>query len=246
MQRLFPILLLCLPYLVFGFVNKTEILDVMNIARTTPATFAAKIEAKYMQFVRFKWIVGDEMWLTNDGINAVREAVSVLKSASAVSALKSSKGLDVMAQVHANYLKAQANLTDAYTGCSGNNVGTRVADIGKWTSIGESILGRLSTAEEIVVQLLVSDGDANRRHRTNLLNPSFDSVGFGFSNSESVSGIVVIDYAEGFKCTNTCPKIPTLNKAYNCIGAGYEYAGAGVYQLPIFVLVFITLVFLTL
>ena len=246
MQRLFVILLLCFPALIFGFVDKTAILDVMNIARTTPTVFAATIEAKYMNFVRFKWLVGDEMWLTNDGINAVREAVAVLKAASPVSPLMSSKGLDVMAQVQANYLKSKSDISNPYTGCSSNNVGTRVSEIGKWTSIGESILGRLTTAEEIVVQLVVADGDANRMHRQNLLNPAFDSVGFGFSNTDSVSNVVVIDYAQNFKCSSTCPTIPTINKVYNCKGAGYEYAGASIYQVPIFVLAFIAIVFLTL
>ncbi len=246
MQRLLAILLLCFPALIFGFVNKTEILDVMNIARTKPTVFAATIEAKYMNFVRFKWIVGDNMWLTNDGINAVREAVAVLKAASPIDPLKSSKGLDVMAQVQANYLKSKTDISNPYSGCSSNNVGTRVSEIGKWKSIGESVLGRLTTAEQIVVQLVVSDGDADRMHRENLLNPSFTSVGFGFSNTDSVKNVVVIDYAEDFKCSGTCPTIPTLNKVYNCKGAGYEYAGAAIYQVPIFVLAFIALVFLTL
>ena len=227
-MRFTLVLFLCFPLTLFGFINRTEILDTMNFARTNPSGFASLIEEKYMNFKRFKWIVDDQMWLTVDGLNAVKEAVSVLQSTTAVNALTAATGLDVMAQVHANYLKYTATLpANPYSGCENNNVGTRVSEVGKWTKIGESIVGRLTTAEQVVVQLLVSDGDATRRHRNNLLNPLFTHVGFGFSNPESVSDLIVIDYAQDFKCNlDVCPKIPNADISYNCTGAGYEFASA--------------------
>ena len=248
MQRFTFVLFLCFPLTIFSFVNRTEIINVMNFARTNPSGFASLIEEKYMTFKRFKWIVDDQMWLTVDGLNAVKEAVSALQSTPAVNPLSSATGLDVMAQVHANYLKYKASIpANPYSGCDNNNVGTRVSEVGKWTKIGESIIGRLTTAEQVVVQLLVSDGDATRRHRTNLLNPSYTHVGFGFTNTDTVSDIIVIDYAQDFKCNlDVCPKIPQADTIYNCTGAGYEFSGANVLKLSILLFTFILAVFIVL
>ena len=239
MMKTIAVLFVFLPLLVFGFPDKTDLLATINYARTNPTDFANVVEDKYLNFKRFKWIIGTHTYLTSDGVNAVKEVVSVLRAASPVRALQNEKGLDVTAQVQANFLKNQSPLpANPYLGCRSANIGLRISELGKWTKVAESISGRMDDAEDVIVQLLVSDGDARKGHRLNLLNPDYNQVGFGFSNHASVPNIIVFHYAQDFQCNqNVCPNIPLVDNAFNCQGAGYEYAGASILQLPILALI---------
>lgn len=246
MMKTIAVLFVFLPLLVFSFPDKTDLLATINYARTNPSGFASVVQAKYLDFVRFKWIIGSNSYLTSDGVNAVKELVTFLQTATPVGALQNENGLDVTAQVQANFLKNQGTMpTNPYLGCSNANIASRISQLGKWTSVAESISGRMDDANDVIVQLLVSDGDSRRGSRLNMLNANYNQVGFGFSNQGNVPNIIVFHYAQDFQCNqNVCPTIPTVDTAFNCEGAGYEYAGASILKLPILALVLVLSLYL--
>ena len=237
MSKLILFFLICSPLYVFGFINRAEIVKNMNSARTNPSQFASVIETKYMTFQRLKWLIGSQTFLTTEGYSAVQEATTMLRSMSPLSSLTNSQGLDVSAQVQANYLINQTVLpNNPYLGCSNTNVGVRISEIGTWQTVGESIIGRVFSAEAAVVQLIISDGDIERRHQSNLFNPDYTHVGFGFSSHTDVPNLLVINYAGHFSCkSSVCPKIPTANVPFDCDGPGFEYGGAALLKLPLIV-----------
>ena len=235
MLKIILFFLICSPLRVFGFVNRADLVRNMNSARTNPTKFASLIETNYMTFQRLKWLIGSQTFLTTEGYSAVQEAITMLRSASPLSSLTNSQGLDVSAQVQANYLINQTALpVNPYLGCSNANVGVRISEIGTWQTVGESIIGRVFSAEAAVVQLIISDGDIERRHQSNLLNPGYTHVGFGFSSHADVPNLLVINYAGRFKCkSSVCPKIPTANIPFDCDGYGFEYGGTALLKLPV-------------
>lgn len=217
---------LYLVYTLDAKINNAELLAEMNKARTDPNGYADTLENNYLTFERYRWVTPSGTWITSEGAAGVREAVEFLRGTTPMGELKEEVGLDVTAQVQANFLIGNGTTfrDDPYLGCDDQDVGTRVADVGRWDVIGESIIGGPTDPQLIVANLIISDGDTYRRHRNNLLNPAYTQVGFGYSNHPRQSNLVVIQYANGFLCHNVCPLVPE-EVGYNCTGKPYEFYG---------------------
>jgi uncharacterized protein YkwD len=184
-----------------GLIDTTQLLTEINNARTDPSGYANTIEQKYMNFRRFKWLMDNNTYQTSEGINAVRDTITWLRSAPAVGALTLETGITVMAQVHANSFTGNATSeTTPYVGCRSENVGQRLDMVGGWTSVGENIVGRVPVAEHVVPMMLVSDGDNNRQMRLNMMSSNFTQVGFGQQNTTDVNDMLVVNFAAGFSC----------------------------------------------
>jgi Uncharacterized protein with SCP/PR1 domains len=218
---------LYLVYTLDAKIDNTAVLDEMNKVRTDPIGYADTLEENYLNFERYRWVTPAGTWITSEGAAGVREAIEVLRGTTPMGKLKEEVGLDVTAQVQANFLIGNGTTfrDDPYLGCDGLDVGSRVAEVGKWSKIGESIIGGPTDPQLIVANLLISDGDTYRRHRSNLLNPVYTQVGFGYSNHPRQSNLFVIHYADGFVCDHeVCPLVPD-EVPYNCTGKPFEFYG---------------------
>jgi uncharacterized protein YkwD len=92
--------------------------------------------------------------------------------------LKINAQLDQAADLHT---QDQANLnTSSHTGSNGSGMVDRIQDTGyEYSTIGENVAAGYVDAEAVVDGWMGSDD-----HRANILNPSFEDLGVGYSVSD--------------------------------------------------------------
>lgn len=111
-------------------------------------------------------------------------------------ALTLEKGLSLAAQWLAD---DQAKTgTIGHYGSDGSSPFERMNRYGKWLiTAGENCAYGPKTGKEIVAQLLIDDGVADRGHRINILKPEFKKVGIGYSSDGNApyGAVSVMDFA---------------------------------------------------
>ena len=178
-----------------------EIVSELNFVRTNPKRYATEVLEPRLQYFDGKIYAepGKVRLLTNEGIAALQECISILKATTAVETLTLEKGLCQSAQWLAND-QARTGKT-GHTGSDGSNLGTRISRYGTWgISCGENCAYGTVTARKIVVQLLIDDGVPSRGHRKNILEQKFKKVGIGF-NKEGMApygAVTVMDFAGSY------------------------------------------------
>jgi hypothetical protein len=79
----------------------------------------------------------------------------------------------------------------------------RMNRYGQWGGgAGENISYGEREAREIIIQLLIDDGVANRGHRNNNLNKSFGCVGVSIGTHSRYETMCVLDFANQYTSTN--------------------------------------------
>lgn len=168
----------------------------MNLARTAPQTYAKLLE-DYRNTFEGKLVKrpGDADLLTNEGTDAVDEAISALKSQSPVVALRPSKGMSLAAKDHVKDTGPKG--ITGHTGADGSNLKTRLNRHGKWDiAIAENISYGMKTGRSVVIQLIVDDGVSSRGHRTNLFGEKYERTGIA-CGPHSVYGIMCVQTFAG-------------------------------------------------
>lgn len=178
-----------------------EIVRELNFVRTNPKQYATEVLEPRLKHFEGKIYAepGKVRLLTREGIAALQECISVLKTTAAVEPLTLEKGLCQSAQWLAND-QARTRLT-GHTGSDGSDLGTRICRYGTWSiSCGENCAYGNVTAREIVVQLLIDDGVPNRGHRKNILEQKFKKVGIGFNKEGNApyGAVAVMDFAGSY------------------------------------------------
>jgi uncharacterized protein YkwD len=89
--------------------------------------------------------------------------------------LQINEQLDQAADLHS---QDQASInTMSHTGSNGSDMGSRVQDTGyQYSTAGENVAAGYPDAEAVMAGWMGSDG-----HRENILNPSFEHLGVGYS-----------------------------------------------------------------
>ena len=152
-----------------------QLLNEINEFRTNPKAYSKKLEKQLPNF-KGKTLMNPEKKVgmqTQEGAEAYKEAIDFLKKAQPVEPLEPSKGL---ARISADFL-AEVLKVDP------NDIGNINADeiIQKYGSFVGSMNRELDmgneTPEDIVVSLIVSDGDPERSHRDCLLSTDLKKIG---------------------------------------------------------------------
>lgn len=131
--------------------------------------------------------------LTNEGRSAVEEAIQALRNQPPVGGLTLSDGVAQAAKLHAT---DQRSGRTGHTGSDGSQpMGRvdrfRVAHAG----VGENIAYGPSTAQDIMINLIVDDGVPNRGHRVNIFRESWAMAGAGCGPHATYGTVCVINYA---------------------------------------------------
>ena len=89
---------------------------------------------------------------------------------------------------------------NSHEGINGINLSDRVEKVVEWDgAIAESLVFCYKTAENIVMSIVIDDGDVNKNQRDILFNENFKYVGIGCNKHKVSKYCTVIVYAEGLR-----------------------------------------------
>ena len=167
-----------------------QLVKEINELRTNPKGYTKKIK-KYISYFEGNLLnlPGSEASIeTQEGPDAYTEAINYLSKQKGIEPLEPSKGLHRAAKDFVALVKNKGledlesidldKLIEKYGKYSGNL--SRALDFG-----GE-------TAEQVLVNLIVSDGDPSREQRENLLNKELKKVGVAFGKHDEFGCVTTI------------------------------------------------------
>lgn len=178
--------------------TESEILAEMNLARTQPQAYAAHLE-DFKNYYKGKHLLlpGKRPLSTFDGVEAVDEAIAFLRAAKPLAALEPSEPAYLAAKDHATDLISKG-LT-GHIGSDGTKPNDRVDRYGKWLgAIGEAIVYKMDTPRNVVIGLIIDDGNPARGHRNDLFNSNYNVAGLSISAQGASGQLCVIAYVGGF------------------------------------------------
>ena len=170
----------------------------MSDARVQPRAFAKHLRALRPYFEGALWKRPGRVPLrTEEGVAALDEAIAFLASVRPVGPLRFNEGLSRAARAHARDIGPRGSLD--HSGADGSRLSQRLNRLGTWQSlIAENIATYEDDPRQVVIQLLVDDGVANRGHRHNLFNPDLHQAGAGIAPHKVYRTVIVVDFADGF------------------------------------------------
>lgn len=173
-----------------------EVIDQVNRVRTNPQAYAAYLEnfrSCYSQDGMFH-APGRRTLRTREGITALDDAIRTLKRASAQTPITAS---DLLAGAGRELINAQQQTGQIGHGSSPMD---RMQHYGSWENmVGENVAYGAPTAEQVVYNLVVDDGERSRGHLKNILQPGFRMAGVSKGNHPIYGSICVIDFASDFR-----------------------------------------------
>ena len=175
-----------------------EVLDEINAARTSPATYAGRIEGLLQHFDgRILRRPGELAIATQEGAAAVREAAAALRAATPLAPVTLAPGMERAARDHATDQGGRGST--GHRGSDGSSAGDRVNRYGRWTGrLTESISYGPLTGADVVQGLIVDDGVPDRGHRRNLLDREVAVAGVGCASHATYRVTCVIELAGGY------------------------------------------------
>jgi len=157
--------------------TESEVIRLLNEARTAPGRFAQRYLARHARESR-------------EAAECIREMNRMVP----LPALGVAAPLVRSARDHA--IESGAAGLTGHQGADGSNLDARISRYAEWAgSIAENLYYGSAGAEEIVVQLLIDQGVAGRGHRRAILNPSLAVVGVAIRRHPGYGSVCVIDFA---------------------------------------------------
>lgn len=208
---------------------EAEVIQEINLARANPGKYAAYLDETRKYYTGKSYLPPSRTkpLKTWDGVAAVDEAISFLKTKAPLGPLQPSQGLASGARDHAQDMALKG--TSGHRGSDGSLPNDRISRYGTWkSSVGEAIVYRVTTAREMVLDLIVDDGNPGRPHRNNVFESGFQVAGVSISPQSNHGTFCVVTYAGGFvekggtssapataevKTTKATPTTPATPKA---------------------------------
>lgn len=146
---------------------------------------------------------GKERKITQEGIISVEECYNVLSNMQDVGILKPEKGLSLGARDHVKDIGVIG--VTGHTGTDGSRPADRIMRHMRGDSllegfvINENIAYSHNSSHEIIVALLIDDGEPERGHRNSMLHPLFREIGVATGVHKRYGTMCVIEFANGYK-----------------------------------------------
>jgi uncharacterized protein YkwD len=172
------------------------VLAELNFARTQPDAYAETLRAYRGQYegnrVREP---GGARLVTHEGVAAVDEAIEFLRRQPRVGPLAASTALHRSAADQARD-QGPDGLT-GHMGADGSSPVRRIERYGLWRGeVAENISYGDAGPEDVVRQLIIDDGVADRGHRVNIFDPDLHLAGVACGPHRVYRHMCVIDFAE--------------------------------------------------
>ena len=175
-------------------IDAQEVISEINELRTYPSRYGNKIQ-KYSNYFDEKSgkilrVPGSNVGIkTNEGRDGYLEAADFLKNeATAVSAFEPSDGLTAIAQ---DFLDQVVRMDPSRVGEI--NMDDIIARHGEFTgNFSRAMEFGANTSEQVVINLLVSDGDKTRGQRDSLLNANLKRIGVATGKHDTYRTCTVI------------------------------------------------------
>lgn len=193
--------------------SERELLDEINQARANPQLYASYLENLKPQFSDKVYTPpGKTPLKTEEGWNAVDDAIKFLKALKPLPPLIASNGLSLAALTH---VKDQSNTGG--TGHRGGNssmIEDRIKPYGRWAgAIGENICYGNESARERLLTWLIDDGFPTRGHRRRLLGSEYQVAGISCGSHPQYNAMCVLTLAGGFSEFNPATTVTTSKPA---------------------------------
>jgi len=171
-----------------------DVLDELNLARTNPKQYAEFLSETRRYFNgNLLERPGELTLVTREGLAAVDEAISFLRSTAPLSALIASRGLSLAAKAH---VEDQRNGAMGHAGSDGSQPWDRMNQYGTWQDkVAENISYGGNSTRGVVIQLIVDDGVPGRGHRVNMFDPEYRFVGVACGAHARLRDMCVMDFA---------------------------------------------------
>lgn len=189
-----------------GASRASAVIREMNLARENPQAYVAHLEALRATFdgvsitlpngVRFR---------THEGTRAVDEAIRFLRHAQPLGGLAISNG---MSRAAADHCAEQAGGGFGH-GDPAARLARHGACAGGWA---ENISYGKSSPRDVVLALIVDDGQPGRKHRKNIFNPIYTVSGAAFGAHARFGTMCTIEFAGGFAERGHAVEAPLLAK----------------------------------
>jgi len=176
---------------------KKDIIYHINRARTNPRDFSNVLK-DYLKYFKGKVFKYPNMTpiSTNEGESAVSEAITFLNNQSVLNVLKENKDMNDLAfDSLSNILKC--NNFDEIE--DNNDLDVLIDKYGVIEgSFAQSIEFGTSTAEMLVANLIIDDGDANRGNRNNIFKDNFKIIGVDHGTHKQFRSATVVIFCQDF------------------------------------------------
>jgi hypothetical protein len=176
------------------------ILKALNQLRADPAGYEVVLRQQRLYYHgNILAIPGRIDLLTREGVHPLDEAIASLRSMQGSLGLVTfSAGLSRAADDHARDTGPRGLI--GHAGADGSDFSRRIERYGRWSGeIGEDISYGARDAREVIADLLIDDGVANRAHRKSLLDPRWRYVGIACSAHARYRTVCVLDLASGYQ-----------------------------------------------
>jgi uncharacterized protein YkwD len=179
--------------------QESEIINELNLARTRPQEYAANLEELRKLYAGKELRrPGQTAEVTNEGVAALDEAISFLRSAKALPPLGVAKGMCLAARDHIKDLERVNGA--GHTGTDGTVPEERLSRYGSWSkAVGENIAYSSTAAREIVIGWIIDDGTPSRGHRKAIFNADFSFAGIATGKSDAYGPLCVGVFTDSFK-----------------------------------------------
>ena len=169
----------------------------LNLARQNPALYATFVqELRTRMSGNLLLLPGRTRIRTKEGTAALDEAVRFLQSAQPLPPLVNSRG---MSRAAADHCADQADGGFGHEGRDRSHAGQRISRYGTFMgSWGENVSYGKASARDVVLALIIDDGQPARKHRKNIFNPNFNVAGAAFGPHARFGTVCSMDFAGGY------------------------------------------------
>ena len=192
-----------------------DLLIEINQARANPQTYATYLEQLKPLFKGKDYTAaGQETALTTqEGWDAVEDAIKFLRGAKPLGPLSTSQGLCLAAFSHVK--EQSASGATGHAGSNNTMIEQRVKPFGSWQGgIGENLTYGNESARERILTWLIDDGVATRGHRKRIMSQDYRVAGISCGPHPEYGTMCVLTLAGGFIDSVTA-QAPANNKNAN-------------------------------